>query len=178
MMLFDSDVNVYEDQNVELQQAAEFNIRGKKQKYFTQKELDEMAAKRQEIINKQKLLREDRARLLIAEKMPATIINAQFRNQQRNEEAYIPVATVDVDLGLADDLIDAEQAEGYEKLQRQKAKNKQIKRQKIDQTFDTPVEVEPAADEKLNEDIAPTVKARQQQEEDQKRREEEEALIA
>lgn len=52
LMLFDSDINVYEEQNVHLTEAAEFNIRGKKTKYFTQKELDEMAAKRQRILDK------------------------------------------------------------------------------------------------------------------------------
>lgn len=43
LMLFDSDVNVYEEQHVQLTETAEFNIRGKKQKYFTQKEINEMA---------------------------------------------------------------------------------------------------------------------------------------
>jgi hypothetical protein len=35
LMLFDSDINVYEEQNVQLAEVAEFNIRGKKTKYFT-----------------------------------------------------------------------------------------------------------------------------------------------
>ena len=34
LMLFDSDINVYEEQNVHLNEVAEFNIRGKKTKYY------------------------------------------------------------------------------------------------------------------------------------------------
>lgn len=46
LMLFDSDINVYEENHVALSDAAEFNVRGKKTKIFSQKELDDMAAKR------------------------------------------------------------------------------------------------------------------------------------
>ena len=35
LMLFDSDINVYEEQNVQLAEVAEFNIRGKKTKFYT-----------------------------------------------------------------------------------------------------------------------------------------------
>lgn len=43
-----------------LSEAAEFNIRGKKTKFYNQKELDEMASKRQRIIEKQELLRKEK----------------------------------------------------------------------------------------------------------------------
>ena len=62
-MLFDSDINVYEEQNVQLSVAAEFNIRGKKQKYFTQKEIDDMANKRKRILEKQDLMRREKLKL-------------------------------------------------------------------------------------------------------------------
>ncbi len=62
-MLFDSDINVYEEQNVQLAVAAEFNIRGKKQKYFTQKEIDDMANKRKRILEKQDLMRREKLKL-------------------------------------------------------------------------------------------------------------------
>lgn len=68
LMLFDSDINVYEEQNVHLSEAVEFNIRGKKTKYFTQKELDAMANNRQQILKKQELLRKEKAKLIFDEK--------------------------------------------------------------------------------------------------------------
>ena len=46
LMLFDSDINVYEEANVQLAESAEFNVRGNKTKIYNQKELDQMAHKR------------------------------------------------------------------------------------------------------------------------------------
>jgi len=43
-----------------LPEAAEFNIRGKKTQYYTQKEIDEMASKREIILKKQELLMKER----------------------------------------------------------------------------------------------------------------------
>jgi hypothetical protein len=63
LMLFDSDINVYEEANVHLQEAAEFNIRGKKSKLYTQKELDQMAQKRQQILYKQEHARKEKAKI-------------------------------------------------------------------------------------------------------------------
>jgi len=63
LMLFDSDINVYEEANVHLQEAAEFNIRGKKSKLYTQKELDMMANKRAQILQKQEHARKEKAKI-------------------------------------------------------------------------------------------------------------------
>lgn len=50
LMLFDSDINVYEEANVQLADSAEFNVRGNKTKIYNQKELDQMANKRSQIV--------------------------------------------------------------------------------------------------------------------------------
>ena len=120
MMLFDSDINVYEESNVELSQAVEFNIRGKKQKYFSQKELDEMAAKRNQILKKQQMLKEEKAKLLLNEQQPITMIGAYSggKNVEYNDFEYIPQNTADVELGLEDNLFGEEQDNKYEEFKR------------------------------------------------------------
>jgi len=45
LMLQDSDTNVYEDQNVNIPETVEFNIRGKKQKVLSKKEKAKAEAK-------------------------------------------------------------------------------------------------------------------------------------
>lgn len=91
-MLFDSDINVYEENHVALSDAAEFNVRGKKTKIFSQKELDDMASKRQQILKKQELLRAERAKLTMMEKAPKTMEAkgpSQGARIEQNELIYI-----------------------------------------------------------------------------------------
>lgn len=58
-----------------LADAAEFNIRGKKTKYYTQKEIDEMASKRMRILEKQELLRKEKQKLAQAGLEPRSTPN-------------------------------------------------------------------------------------------------------
>lgn len=52
LMLFDSDVNVYEDNNVRLPDTAEFNIGGKKKKVLSNQDRQKLTEKRRAVIRK------------------------------------------------------------------------------------------------------------------------------
>jgi hypothetical protein len=52
-MLFDSDINVYEDTNVVVPEAAQFNIRGRKVNALTGAEKKKLATDREQRIKKQ-----------------------------------------------------------------------------------------------------------------------------
>ena len=91
LMLFDSDINVYEEQNVQLAEVAEFNIRGKKTKFYSQKELDEMANKRLMVLKKQELLKQERLKLIALEKPPETLnLRQGQKGFEQNELYYLP----------------------------------------------------------------------------------------
>ena len=82
-MLFDSDINVYEDSNVAVPEAAEFNIRGRHLKVQTEKDKKKLTSDRELRIKKQKILAEQKAKLLI-EDMPASMVKG-FSNFFKNK---------------------------------------------------------------------------------------------
>lgn len=91
-MLFDSDINVYEDSNVAVPEAAEFNIRGRKVKALTNDEKKKITADREKKIQKQKILAEQKAKLLIEampESMKKGFSNAFKQKLEMNEEIFV-----------------------------------------------------------------------------------------
>lgn len=85
-------------------EAAEFNIRGKKTKYYTQKEIDEMASKREIILKKQELLMKERQKLTQLEQQPKSMSNVAgggAKRQEANELMYIGTGAQDIEIELA-----------------------------------------------------------------------------
>lgn len=60
LMLFDSDINVYDDTQVRLPDTAEFNIGGKKKKVLSNQEKQKLNEKRREIIRKQEQIKREK----------------------------------------------------------------------------------------------------------------------
>lgn len=170
LMLFDSDINVYEEQNVQLAEVAEFNIRGKKTKFYTQKELDEMANKRLMVLKKQELLKQERLKLIELEKAPETLNVRQGQKiTEQNELYYLPSGAQDIDIQLEENLFGNEQDDAFKKYEEQVQKQKKRRRQRAEMgndpnmTRQEEVEeavAEPIVEQKVIEDIAPSVRAK------------------
>ena len=128
-MLFDSDINVYEDSNVAVPEAAEFNIRGRIVKALTDQQKKEQTKKRNEQMLKQKVLAEQKAKLLI-EAMPETMrkgfSNAFKQKLEMNEEIFIRPNQEEIEVILEENLLgeDGQELPNFEEYERKrKAEN-------------------------------------------------------
>jgi hypothetical protein len=182
-MLFDSDINVYEEANVQLNEQAEFNVRGKKTKIYSQKELDAMAQRRAQIQQKQELIRKEKAKLrLFQEAAPRLEGFNNVPGQEDNEYDYVGAKEMDenFDIGLATDMFGNDEEdrfaafEAQNKLQKQRRKEKAL-RGELDQTVQAEEEEVTVVEEAG--DIAPSLAKKKKQQEYLQRKEEEEARL-
>lgn len=77
LMLFDSDINVYEDTQVRLPDTAEFNIGGKKKKVLSNQEKQRLNEKRRAIIRKQEQIKRDK---ITKEAAPEILLRKKNQN--------------------------------------------------------------------------------------------------
>ena len=143
LMLFDSDVNVYEERNVTLQQENVFNIRGHKQKVLSKKEKEAKEKKIKEQMVRKKIKEKRRKNQIIDQAAPTKINDLLNAGGATNEHAYVATNDEDIDLNLNEDLLprdddsdgNEEDFETYEKRRKeQDAQRRQNVTQNLEQS--------------------------------------------
>lgn len=107
LMLHDSDINVYDDNNVILPDNFEFNIRGKKQKVLSKKEKAKNDLMRKQILQRQRVKEEQEREKRILIEPAAPSIGRQQKGRVRrvnNELEFYRKNDEEVDLELAENL--------------------------------------------------------------------------
>lgn len=106
-MLQDSNVNVYEDENVVVPETAEFNIRGRVIKVQSASDKKEQAKRQAEVLKKQKIMAEMKSKQLTLAEQPATLkITKNLAVAEGNEYEYFSKKVAELDLLLPDNLVD------------------------------------------------------------------------
>jgi len=103
-MLFDSDINVYEERNISLQTENVFNIRGHKQKVLTKKEKEKMEKEMKDRIKIKKIQQKRAKNNVIDMPAPEKINFVSGVVNTNNDQLFIAESKEETDLDLKDNL--------------------------------------------------------------------------